>query len=371
MTPFLKFTVLCTFLYLFFLIARYFLEGEENTEFFSTINKILLAGLGLSVVATGIYQAFFTSVSFANPMLLLLLIPVLIFAGAYPYLQKYRPALNYNLAYATNTATAKSALAKYFCFALNITAVCLLIAALARPRNIDRTIVPPLEGVEIMLTLDTSISMTTPDFQPNRMEAAKAAAAEFIKKRSADKIGLVVFGGSAMLVSPLTLDYDSLLDYLSTIYSGIMRDNGTAVGDALATAVLHLQNSKSKSKIIILLTDGASNTGAITPPLAAETAKAYGIKVYTIATMGINATEEFDEGLLRQIAADTNAKFFRAYDAQGLNQIYSEIDKLEKTEFEQSVTISYKDRYRAPLIFALMLLAFSFLFDKFVFVRIP
>ncbi len=168
----------------------------------------------------------------------------------------------------------------------------LLVFALARPQKASRGEVPPSEGIDIMLALDTSYSMAAQDFPPNRLEAAKKAAAEFVKKRKNDRIGVTVFGGTALLTCPLTLDYQSVLEMLDAAYILMTRADGTAIGDAIVTAVNHLKESKAKSKVIVLLTDGRSNVGLVTDlSLAAKTAQAYDIKIYTIGTAGRGRAE--------------------------------------------------------------------------------
>lgn len=371
MNFFLKLTLSALFIYACFLLASFAWKTKQNAHKFARANKILFSVLVVAITLFACYSAFFRNVSFANPRVLWLLIPLALCAAAFPWFQKFRPTVNFNLAYAKTTPTVKSYLATYLPGALTLLSAMLLTAALARPRDIDRAVLPPVEGVDIMLTLDTSRSMTNTDFMPNRLEAAKTAASDFVSMRSTDRIGMVVFDAIAMLVSPLTLDYDSLLDFTSEIQANMLRHDGTAIGDALAVSVAHLKDAAAKEKVIILLTDGANNSGSVTPALAAESAKTFGIKVYTIGTLGHDSKEDFDEAALREIAAQTGGKYFRAYDPGGLKKIYSEINNLEKTKFEPSVTVSYRDRYKEPLYAALAFLLLGLLLSKFVFVRIP
>lgn len=269
-----------------------------------------------------------------------------------------------------------------------VLAIALLIFALARPQKASRGEVPPSEGIDIMLVLDTSYSMAAQDFAPfNRLEAAKKAAADFVKKRKDDRIGLTVFGGAALLTCPLTLDYQSVLETLDAAYLNMSRAEGTAIGDAIVTAVNHLKESKAKSKVIVLLTDGRSNVGLITDlSMAAKTALAYDIKIYTIGTAGrgpaqiptgdpaqpVNYIEEdLDEPTLREIAAITGGEFYRAKNYSELDNIYSRVDALEKTKFEVKTYTSYTDLYLYFLGPALALLALLFILERTYFRTVP
>lgn len=269
-----------------------------------------------------------------------------------------------------------------------VLAAALIIIALARPQQVDRSKLPPTEGIDIMLVLDTSYSMAAMDFNPyNRMQAAKAAATDFVKKRTNDRIGVTVFGGVALLTCPLTLDYQSVLDTIEMADLNMTKADGTAIGDAIATAVNHLKDSKAKSKVMILLTDGRSNTGVITDlTMAAKAAAAHDIKVYTIGTAGkgraqiptgnplepvLYLDEDLDEPALREISALTGGEFYRAKNYSELNDIYSKIDSLEKTDFEVKTSSSYTDLYWYVLAPALLLLALVFLLERTVFRTIP
>ena len=269
-----------------------------------------------------------------------------------------------------------------------VLAITLLIFALARPQKASRGEAPPAEGIDIMLALDTSYSMAAEDFPPyNRLEAAKKAAADFVKKRRDDRIGVTVFGGTALLACPLTLDYQSVLEMLEASYLNMTRADGTAVGDAIVTAVNHLKESKAKSKVIVLLTDGRSNTGLVTDlNLAAKTAQAYDIKIYTIGTAGkgraqistgdpmqpvIYIDEDLDEPTLREIAGLTGGEFYRAKNYAELDKIYSRIDSLEKTRFEAKSYTNYAELYLYFLAPALALLALLFILERTYFRTVP
>jgi len=264
----------------------------------------------------------------------------------------------------------------------------LMIIALARPQKVKRESAGPTEGIDILLAIDTSTSMKAIDFDPmDRMTAARKAALEFVGKRISDRIGALVFGGDPLLMCPLTLDYDALNSFLDRIFAGMTRSEGTAIGDGLAAAVDHLKDSASDSKVIILLTDGRSNTGLIDPLTAAKTARAFGIKVYTIGTAKrgqayvpqdtvfgrrlIPIPDELDEDTLLKIAAETDGKYFRATNADELAEIYGEIDRLEKTEYERPEIVSYSD-ILFPFLFPAVLLLFGeFLLSRSLLLRLP
>jgi Ca-activated chloride channel family protein len=230
-----------------------------------------------------------------------------------------------------------------------------LIVGISRPRilSVDEDI--KVEVIDIILVLDTSSSMLAEDFKPNRLEAVKNAANEFISNRKGDRIGLLVFGKETFIQCPLTIDYAVLSNLLTEVTVMEPKYDGTAIGVAIASAVNRLRNSDSKSKVIILLSDGSNNAGSIDPISAAKIAKEYGIRVYTIgAGTKQSITQipgrgfvrnEIDEETLEGIAQETNAKYFRAIDKNSLSSIYSEIDKLEKSEITVNYFSSYKEIY--------------------------
>lgn len=257
-------------------------------------------------------------------------------------------------------------------------AMVLGIIALARPVKVDRTQLPPTEGIDIILLMDASASMQQKDFEPNRFVASQLTAKRFVEKRPTDRIGLVVFAKQAMLQAPLTLDHEALQAYISAMYLGMIDANYTAIGDALGVAANHLKDSKAKSKIIILLTDGDSNAGAISPQMAAKAAAAYGIRVYTIGaasapgqTMYSSQQDEINEGLLLEIAQTTGGKFYRAQNTQQLNDIYNTINELEKTKFSPQVTVHLQDRFAPFLLAALCALLGAIVLEKLLLIRIP
>jgi len=265
--------------------------------------------------------------------------------------------------------------------------ICLIIA-LARPQRTLQEEEVKAEGIDICLVMDLSSSMLAKDFQPDRLEASKAVAIEFVDKRQYDRFGLVVFAGESYTQSPLTMDHRVIQEQLSSLRCGLL-DDGTAIGMGLASAVNRLKDSEAKSKVIILLTDGVNNRGYIQPLQAAEIAKQYNIKVYTIGvgTTGEALTPvsrrsdgqyvfgyanvEIDENLLKQIAEETGGQYFRALNETGLRSIYDEIDQLEKTEMDVTVFKRYKDLYRNFAWIGLALLFFEFLLGNTLLKTLP
>ena len=256
----------------------------------------------------------------------------------------------------------------------------LIITALARPQIIDTsTRVKTNSGIDIIMAIDVSASMLAKDLKPNRLDALKNVADEFIKNRVTDRIGLVEYAGESYTKTPLTTDKSIILKSLREIKYNNIIEGGTAIGMGLATSVNRIKDSKSKSKVIILLTDGVNNAGFIDPLTAAELAKEYDIKIYSIglgtnglalSPVGINARGklnyaniqvEIDEELLTQISEMSGGKYFRATDNSKLKEIYNEIDKLEKTEIEEFKYYSVDEKFRVFLIPAILLIAFELL----------
>jgi Ca-activated chloride channel family protein len=247
-----------------------------------------------------------------------------------------------------------------------------LIFVLARPQKTDKFQNSTTEGIDIILTLDISGSMLARDFKPDRLEASKNVATEFISGRPYDRIGLVVFSGESFTQCPLTTDHAVLINLMREIKSGMIED-GTALGNGLATAVNRIKDSKAKSKVIILLTDGVNNRGEIAPSTAADIAKTFGVRVYTIG-VGTQGTApypvqtvygmqfqdmpvEIDEALLKDIASKTGGKYFRATDNNKLIQVYSEIDKLEKSKIDVRQFQRKEEKFLLPSLIVLILLA--------------
>ncbi len=272
-------------------------------------------------------------------------------------------------------------------FVLRCAAFVLLVVALARPQDVDEQRRSSAEGIDIMLAVDVSGSMLARDFKPDRITAAKEVAGRFIADRYGDRLGLVVFAGEAFTQSPLTTDQSTLQTMLSRIRSGIIED-GTAIGNGLATAINRLRESDAKSKVIILLTDGVNNRGEIAPLMAADIAADMGIKVYTIGVgtrgkapypvvdmfgnMSFQPMDvEIDEKTLEGIAERTGGRYFRATDNDKLQSIYDEISQLEKSKVEVTDYTVYHERFLALLLAALGVLLLEFVFSNIILKRIP
>lgn len=272
-------------------------------------------------------------------------------------------------------------------FVLRCAAFVLLVVALARPQDVDEQRRSSAEGIDIMLAVDVSGSMLARDFKPDRITAAKEVAGRFIADRYGDRLGLVVFAGEAFTQSPLTTDQSTLQTMLSRIRSGIIED-GTAIGNGLATAINRLRESDAKSKVIILLTDGVNNRGEIAPLMAADIAADMGIKVYTIGVgtrgkapypvvdmfgnMSFQPMDvEIDEKTLEGIAERTGGRYFRATDNDKLQSIYDEINQLEKSKVEVTDYTVYHERFLALLLAALGVLLLEFVFSNIILKRIP
>lgn len=271
-------------------------------------------------------------------------------------------------------------------FILRIIVLSLVILILARPQTTNNWQNSEVEGIDIMLAIDVSTSMLAEDLKPNRLEAAKDVAAEFISGRPNDNIGITLFAGESFTQCPLTVDHTVLLNLFQSINSGIVED-GTAVGMGIANAVSRLKDSKAKSKVIILLTDGTNNKGDISPLTAADIAKSFGIRVYTIGvgTNGmapyplrvagtiqyINTPVEIDEKTLTQIAITTNGNYFRATNNSKLKEVYKEIDKLEKTKLNVKQYSKRHEEYQWFAVIALLFLLLEFYLRNSILKKIP
>ncbi|WP_106791639.1 VWA domain-containing protein [Aquimarina sp. Aq78] len=271
-------------------------------------------------------------------------------------------------------------------FIIRLIALSLIITALARPRTVDvSTKTKTTKGIDIVMSIDVSASMLAKDLRPNRLEALKEVAAEFIKDRPNDRIGLVVYAGESFTKTPITSDKSIVLGSLKDVKYDNVLENGTAIGMGLATSVNRLKDSKAKSKVIILLTDGSNNAGFIDPKIASELAVEYGIKTYTIG-IGTNGMAlapvailpngsfqygrvqvEIDEDLLKEIAKVTGGKYFRATNNKKLQQIYQEIDKLERTDIEEFKFYNYEEKFRSLVLLAGLLIFVEFLFRYTIF----
>ena len=269
---------------------------------------------------------------------------------------------------------------RHILFVFRLLALALLIMALVRPQSVDvSTKTKTTRGIDIVMAIDVSASMLAKDLSPNRLEALKKVAAEFIKGRPNDRIGLVEYAGESYTKTPITSDKAIVLRSLKTIKYNTIIEGGTAIGMGLATSVNRLKDSKASSKVIILLTDGVNNSGFIDPKIASELAVEYGIKTYTIG-LGTNGMAlspvailpngnfqygriqvEIDEELLKEIAEVTGGKYFRATNNKKLEEIYDEINKLEKTEIEEFKYYNYEEKYRPLVILAGLLLLMELL----------
>ena len=272
-------------------------------------------------------------------------------------------------------------------FIIRICAITLLIIAIARPQSRESGSSSTTEGIDIVMAIDVSTSMLARDFEPDRLSAAKDVASRFIVDRKSDRMGLVIFASESFTQSPLTTDKGSLQNLMAQIQCGVL-DDGTAIGNGLATSINRLKESTAKSKIIILLTDGVNNSGTVMPPTAADIAKSFGIKVYTIG-VGSEGTApypaqdmwgnisyvqmkvEIDEDMLRKIAKDTGGEYFRATDKDALIDVYETINQLERTEIETNDFVNYIELYVTFVLIGLALLIIEQLLNYLVFRSIP
>lgn len=314
--------------------------------------------------------------TFLNPEFfwLFLLIPVVI---AWKIWKRKEQTATLKISSLKGFKNTKSVLTKLkpMLFMFRLLALSSLIIAMARPRTVDvSSKTKTTKGIDIVMSVDVSGSMLAKDFKPNRMEALKEVAENFVKGRPNDRIGLVVYASEAYTKSPVTSDKAVVMDAIRSIkYDNVLQD-GTGIGMGLTTAINRLKDSKAKSKIVILMTDGVNNSGFIEPQTASDIAQQYGIKVYTIG-IGSNGMADFpyaiapngqflfrmmkveiDEALLRSIAKNTGGKYFRAYSNQKLESIYNEINKLETTEIQELKFYDYDEKYRPFALFSVLLL---------------
>lgn len=333
-------------------------------------------------------KEYFDHIEFAYPRVLYLLLLIPILAGWYiSFSGKKRGAmLVSSLKSFRNTHSFKSNL-RHVPFILRMLALGCIITALARPQTHNDEKNVEGEGIDIVLCIDVSGSMLAQDFHPNRLEAAKRVAAAFVNNRPTDRIGLVIFAGESFTQCPVTSDHAVLEQQILQIDGGFLVD-GTAIGSGLATSADRLKNSESKSKVIILLTDGENNGGLIDPVTAKEIAKTLGIKVYTIGIGSdgyantpvpgpdgrVSMQQEkvnIDETLLKQIASETGGKYFRAKGDQSLSDIYGEIDQLEKTKLNITTSRKYTERFHPLVLLAIGLIFIELLMRLTVFRRFP
>ncbi len=324
---------------------------------------------------------------FQNPEFfwLLLALPI---AALWYFLKRNKITAQVKLSSLKGFKTGSGLLAKLrpILFIIRLLALAFLIVALARPRTVDvSTRTKTTRGIDIVIAIDVSASMLAKDLRPNRLDALKDVAAEFIRQRPNDRIGLVEYAGESYTRTPITSDKAIVLSSLDDVRYNSIIEGGTAIGMGLATSVNRLKDSKAVSKVIILMTDGVNNAGFIEPAIASELAQEYGIKVYTIG-LGTNGTAlsptnirpdgsfiygripvEIDEELLKTIADETGGLYFRATDNEKLEQIYAEINKLEKTDVEEFKYTNYEEKFRPLVIIAGLLLLFELLLRNTVF----
>ncbi|MDR1680368.1 MAG: VWA domain-containing protein [Prevotellaceae bacterium] len=318
--------------------------------------------------------------------LLFVLVPVVAYY-VWRAIQGATPALQVStMAGLKGASAALLKILRHVPFALRCVALAALIIAMARPRSSEQFERIDTEGIDIMFALDISTSMLARDFKPDRIGAAKDIAIQFIAERPHDRMGIVVFAGESFTQCPLTLDRATLINLMKDIETGLIED-GTAIGNGLATAVGRLKDSDAKSRVVILLTDGVNNRGEIAPLMAAEIAKTYGVRVYTIG-VGANGTApypfqtetgiriqqvpvEIDENLLRQIAELTGSRYFRATDNTKLLEIYNEINQMEKARVSVDSFPVYKEEFMPFALAALAALLLEALLRLLVLRRLP
>ncbi len=327
-------------------------------------------------------------------MLVLLIIPCIMLA--YRMLRDSKRGTgigyaNFSILKTSHVRTYKNWLS-VFPAILKAVALCLLVVALARPQFGEEKEDVKRQGIDIFIALDVSGSMSAEDLKPDRITAARELTSEFIKKMTDHRLGMVVFAGRSMTLSPLTIDIGIIIDYLSKVKVGEMPIDGTAIGDAISNCIYKFKDEKAKSKVIILLTDGENNTGNVEPMMAAKIARDRGIKIYTI---GIGSKEgapipvtqggrkfymrnpdgtlsipKIDEKLLQEIAALTEGRYFRATDEKKLREIYDVINKLEKSEIITSKLTLYSEKAHYPLFMAFVVMLAAFLIEHRVLIKI-
>ncbi len=328
---------------------------------------------------------------FANPLFLtlLLIVPVLIWL----YMnreKKQKPSIRFSsLDIINSIKPADKGIEKHFLFTARVIVIILLLLAFSRPQAGQKGEEVLTKGIDIMLILDTSTSMKAEDFKPkNRLEAAKLVVRDFVKGRKNDRIGIIVFSALSFTQCPLTLDYGAVLDFLKEIKIGITNTDGTAIGTAIANAVNRLKDSKAKSKVIILLTDGRNNRGEIDPLTAAKVAQAMGIKIYAIGAgkpggarikvddpvfgpRYVKIDADLDEETLSSIAEATGGLYFRATSQGSLKNIYKKIDQMEKTEIKIKEYTNYSELFLWFLIPAFLVFSLEILVKNTLLRKIP
>lgn len=316
---------------------------------------------------------------FEYPLLLWLLIVPVLLVVHYVLLEVFgrRPHLRVSSSIPwEQEGTSLLAVLRHLPFVLRIVALSMIIVAIARPRSSTQMEKVDTEGIDIVLAMDVSTSMLARDFKPDRINASKDIAIEFISQRPTDRMGIVVFAGESYTQCPLTTDRATLINLMKEVQTDLIED-GTAIGNGLATAVARMMDSDAKSRVVILLTDGVNNSGEVAPQTAAEIAKTYGIRVYTIGVgangmapypvmtpWGVDVQQmkvEIDEDLLKEIAQTTGGRYFRATDNTKLSEIYSEINKMEKARTTIDSFPIYKELFGNYALVALVCLLLELL----------
>lgn len=320
-----------------------------------------------------------SSIEFASPYFLYILIIIPLLVVWYIFLgRKHQAYVKFtDTSFFAGLPRSWKVYVRHVLFALEMCALALLIVALARPQSSSKNQKINVEGIDIVLTMDISSSMLAQDLKPDRLEAAKNVAADFVKGRPGDRMGLVVFASETFTQVPLTTDHSMLLNMLKDMKCGMLED-GTAIGDGLASSVSRLKDSEAISKVVILLTDGDNNAGSVDPATAAEMAKIFGIRVYTIGA-GTRGTAPYpvqtpfggiqyqqipvniNEPLLQQIADETGGKYYRATSNEKLQQIYDEIDQLERSKIEINEFTRVHEEFLPLVIWSLALLLLVFI----------
>ena len=326
----------------------------------------------------------FENIEFANPKLLwfLLLVPLTIVWYILRHKKQEASVRFSDMSGFVKLPKTWKAYLRHLLFAMKMAALALLIVALARPQSSSTNSTSNIEGIDIVMAMDVSGSMLARDLKPDRLTAAKNVASDFVKGRPGDRMGLVIFSGETFTQVPLTTDHGVMLNMLAEMKNGLI-DDGTAIGDGLATAISRLKDSEAISKVVILLTDGLNNAGSVDPYTAAEIAKLYGIRVYTIGVGSYGTAPypvqtpfgtqiqqmkvEIDEKLLATIAGETGGKYFRATSNQKLDEVYQEIDQLERSKIEVTEFRRLHEEFYPLVAWALALLLLEFLLRKTVF----
>ncbi len=325
--------------------------------------------------------------NFQNPEILWLLVIVPLLAAYHIWIGRRRATLIVSTIGSTRAPRTPRYWLRPLPIVLRLAAISLFIIALARPVEEHFEQETTVEGIDIVVAMDISTSMLAQDFKPDRLEASKAIASEFIADREGDRISIVAFAGESFTQCPLTSDRGAVQTSLSRLRSGII-DDGTAIGNGLATALNRLRESGAKSKVVVLVTDGVNNSGQISPRMAADIARDLGIKVYTIGVgrrgqapmpimdsfgnhMLAMVNVEIDEEVLREVAKVTGGKYFRAENSDALTKIYDEIDQMEKSKVEVTDYISYEELFFGWMMWGLILLVAELLLSKIILHRLP